>query len=189
MEEHSSIIDFYKEVIKNDTSMPATPLPYYYLIDNLIADRRVKEAREYLEKVRMLPGHRPFLITVYKAHIALAEFDEKTADSIIEEGFKEFSENGGFLFEAAQYYARKCDYEKALRLYEESWKAEENKKPRYTDALYGIAKIYGIMGEREKVAVAYDRIIESMKTEWGFADDDRAVIEVEYEKNKTLNRL
>ena len=45
------------------------------------------------------------------------------------------------------------------------------------------------MGEKESVAAAYDRIISALKTEWGFTDDDRAVIEAEYEKNKMLNRL
>ena len=182
MYEHSSIIDFYKEVIRDDKVTPATPLPYYYLIDNLIADRRTKEAREYLTKMQTLPSHKPILAVVYRAHIALAEFDEKTADRIMEEGFKEFSDNGVFLFEAAQYYASKCDYERALGLYEESWKADEGSKPRYTDALYGIAKIYGILGDREKLISTYDRIIESMKIEWGFADDDRVVVEVEREK-------
>ncbi len=182
MYEHSSIIDFYKDVIRNDKVLPETPLPYYYLIDNLIADRRTKEAREYLAKMQTLPAHNPVLVLVYSAHIALAEYDEKTADAIIEEGFKKFDRNGAFLFEAAQYFARKCDYERALMLYEQSWRAEESNKPRYTDALYGIAKIYGIMGEKEKLLVTYDRIIETIKTEWGFADDDRDVIEVEREK-------
>ena len=182
MYEHSSIIDFYKEVIKNDKVTPATPLPYYYLIDNLIADHRTKEAKEYLTKVQTLPAHNPILAFVYGAHIALAEFDEKTADCIMEDGFRKFGGNSTFLFEAAQYYARKCDYERALRLYEEWWKAEERSKPRYTDALYGIAKIYGILGDKEKLIATYDRIIDLLKTEWGFADDDRAIIEVEREK-------
>ena len=37
---HSPAIDFYKEVIQSDKVVPATPLPYYYLIDNLLADHR-----------------------------------------------------------------------------------------------------------------------------------------------------
>ena len=186
--ERSSIIDFYKEVIESDNVTPKTPLPYYYLIDNLIADHRVKEAREYLATVQKLPAHRPFLTTIYKANIALAEFDEKTADSIIEIGLKEFSNNGGYLFEAAQYYAGKCAYEKALQLYEESWKAEENAKPRYTDTLYGIAKIYKIIGDKEKLASTYDRIINTMKNEWNFTDDDLAVIKIEQERNAILQK-
>ena len=180
--EHSNIIEFYKEVINSDTVEPPTPLPYYYLIDNLIADHRTKEAAEYLKRLETIPAHKPFLITVYKSHIALAEFDEKKADSIIADGFERYSNNGAFIFEAAQYFAKKCNYEKAIELYEQSWKLEENNKPRYTDTLYGIAKIYGILGDKEKLIATYDRIIDLLKTEWGFADDDRAIIDVEREK-------
>ena len=182
--EHSSIIDFYKEIIKNDDIQPPTPSPYYYLIDHLIADRRTKEAREYLQVYQTLPAHKPFMVSIYQAHIALAEFDEKTADNYIEKAFTEYAHDGGFLFEAAQYYARKCDYDKAINFYEQSWKIEENSKPRFTDALHGIAKIYGIMGDKEKLALTYDRILDVLKNEWGFPDEDKAVIETKREKEQ-----
>ena len=81
---HTEIIDFYKKVIESDTIIPQTPLPYYEIIDNLIADHRTKEAKKYLEKCAALPAHKPFLISIYKAHIALAEYDEKKADNIME---------------------------------------------------------------------------------------------------------
>lgn len=185
--DHTSLIDFYKEVIGGDKETPATPLPYYYLIDNLIADHRTKEAAQYLSIFETLPAAKPFMVQIYKAHIALAEYDEKTADAIIEEGLAIYGTDGGYLFEAAQYYARKCNYEKALSLYERSWKAEERNKPRYTDTLYGIAKIYGILGEKDSVLQTYDRIIDTLKSEWNFSDEDRVVTEAMQEKAKIIN--
>lgn len=185
--EHSAIIDFYKEVINSDKIEPPTPLPYYYLIDNLIADHRTKEATEYLEKLENIPAHKPFLITVYRAHIALAEFDEKKADSFIEKGLNQYFDNGPFLFEAAQYFAKKCNYNKALELYERSWVLEENSKPRFTDTLYGIAKIYTILGNKDMVVHTYNRILKVLKEEWGYNNDDRAVVEVEIERNAILS--
>jgi hypothetical protein len=86
----ASLIDFYKEVIKNDKIEPKTPLPYYYLLDDLIADRRTDEAREYLEILKTIPAHREFLIPVYEANIALAEFDEKKADEIMLRALEKF---------------------------------------------------------------------------------------------------
>lgn len=186
--EHSRIIDFYKEVIAGDKGEPPTPLPYYYLLDNLIADRRTKEASEYLKKLETIPAHKPFLVVVYRAHIALAEFDEQKADAILAEGLEKYSDNGAFLFEAAQYFAMKCNYSKAIELYELSWALEENSKPRYTDTLYGIAKIYAIIGDREKVISTYDRILKVLTEEWGFHSDDRAVVEVELERNVLISR-
>ena len=182
--EHSSIIDFYKDVIKNDNIQPPTPAPYYYLIDHLIADHRTKEAREYLKIYQTLPAHKPFMVPIYLAHIALAEFDEKTADHCIEEAFKKYASESGFLFETAQYFARKCDYEKAIQLYEKAWKMEENSKPRFTDALHGIAKIYGIMDDKEKLAQTYDRLLDTLQNEWGFPEEDKAVIATKREKEK-----
>ena len=182
---HADVIDFYKKVIESDTVIPQTPLPYYYLIDNLIADHRTKEAAEYLNKCAELPAHRPFLIPVYKAYIALAEYDAKKADDIMESALAEFLDNAGFLFEMAQYYACKCEYEKALAYYEQSWASEESQKPRFTDALDGIATIYEILGDHIKANETYDRLILCLKNEWGYKDDDAAVMDV-MRKKKAL---
>ncbi|MBR6680316.1 MAG: helix-turn-helix domain-containing protein [Clostridia bacterium] len=183
---HVDVIDFYKKVIASDTIIPKTPLPYYYLIDNLIADHRTKEAEEYLNKCAELPAHRPFLIPVYKAYIALAEYDVQKADDIMNSALIEFSDNTGFLFEIAQYYARKCEYERAISYYEKSWALEESQKPRFTDALEGIATIYEILGDHAKTNETYDRMITCLKNEWGYKDDDAAVICVERKKKALI---
>ena len=185
---HAGVIDFYKEVIEGDSGEPKTPLPYYYLIDTLIADHRTDEARKYVEKCAALPGHKPFLLAVYGAHIALAEYDESAADRLMEEAIEAYSGESGMIFEAAQYYAKKCDYERAVELYERSWEMEENKKPRYTDALQGMARIYAILGAREKAATVYDRWISCLRDEWGFAEDDKAVLDTIMEKNSVLGK-
>ena len=184
---HTDVIDYYKKVIESDAVIPHTPLPYYDLIDNLIADHRTREAQEYLDKCAALPAHRPFLIPIYKAYIALAEFDAKKADSIMDAALSEFSDNAGFLFETAQYHARKCEYEKAIAFYEQSWEKESNQKPRFTDALDGIATIYVIMNNVDKAIETYDRLIACLKNEWGYKDDDAAVIGVE-RKKKALRK-
>ena len=106
----------------------------------------------------------------------------------MEAALEKYGDISGFLFETAQYYAKKCDYEKAVEFYEKSWASEEDKKPRYTDALQGIALIYEITGEREKAAETYDRWIRCLREEWGFAADDRVVVETEREKARVLQK-
>lgn len=188
VDNHSSLIDFYKNVIENDKITPKTPLPYYYLLDDLIVDKRTEEARKYLKVLKTIPAHKPFLIPVYEAYIALAEYNEKRADSIMNEALSSFSQNSGFLFETAQYFARKCQYDKAIEFYEKSWIAEENSKPRYTDALFGIATAYQIMGEKKKAVETYNRVLDCLKNEWGFSDDDRAVIETKRDRDKLSDK-
>lgn len=182
---HTAVIDFYKKVIENDHVEPKTPLPYYEVMDNLIADHRTKEAAEYLEIYKTLPAHKPFLVPVYQASIALAEYDQPKADAIMEEAEKQFGDHDGFLFEKAQYHARKCEYQLALEYYEKSWKLAE--KPRFTDSLQAIAIIHEILGNTSKAVETYDRMINCIKDEWGYTDEDAAVMEVEREKKRLLN--
>ena len=164
---HTKAIEFWRSIVEEN---PDVRLPYLYLIDNLLADHRASEAENYLERASRLPDARPVMVRVYQAHIALARFDEKTADGIIEDLVVTHPEDFACLFEAAQYYAKKCNYAKAIELYEQSFE-KETQRPRFTDELMGIADIYEIMGEYEKAAGTYDRIIDLLENEWGFTED------------------
>lgn len=179
---HADAIDFYKDVIAADTGDPKSALPYYYLIDNLLADNRADEAEKYLKFFSTLPSANAVMVDVYKAYIALARFDVAAADKIIESGLLAHPDDCGYLFEAAQYYARRCMYDKAISLYERDW--ELDKKPRYTDALQGIATIYKIKGDKASAIKTYDRLLECLKSEWGYKEEDKPYLEILREKNK-----
>ena len=182
---HTRAVDLYRELIE---LKPEATMSHLCLMDNLIADHRATEARECLEAYRKLPGARPQLIPVYEAAIALARFDEPAAEEAMKRGLSEFGEDGAFLFEAAQYCARRCDYERAVAFYEASYAAEADKKPRYCDALEGIAVIHEIRGDWEKAAAARDRILDNMLNEWGLDPESAAVREAEAEKNRVLKK-
>ena len=170
IQNHSKLIDFYKEVIESDKIEPHTPMPYYDLIDNLIADNRLKEAEEYLKKVSALPATKPVLVEVYKAYIALGKHDVKTADAIIEKLVSDNPTDSNALFEAAQYYVRQGKYEEAIKFYNLSYD-NEKKRPRFIDAPQAIADIYAIMGDYKKAAEAYDRVIKAQKEEWHMTEE------------------
>lgn len=182
---HTSVINFYKDVIKKDSGK--SRMPYLELMDNLLADHRVSEAREYFEIYKTLQGVKAFLNPVYEAYFALEEHDVKRADDIMERALSEFGNESGFLFEKAQYHARRCEYEKAIEFYERSFDENINEKPRYTDALQGIATVYEIIGDKKKALMTLDRMIGCIKEEWGYSDTDAAVIEVKREKDRLLS--
>ena len=167
MANHSKAIEFWRGIVKEN---PDARLPYLYLLDNLLADHRADEAEMYLNRASKLPDARPVMVQVYRAHVALARFDEKEADRIIEELVKTYPEDVECLFEAAQYYAKKCNYQKAIELYERSFE-KEARRPRFTDELMAIADIYEIMGDYKKAAETYDRLIDLLKNEWGFTEE------------------
>ena len=167
MANHTKAIEFWRGIVDEN---PDVRLPYMYLLDNLLADHRAAEAESYLERASQLPDARPIMVQVYRAHIALARFDEKTADQIMEDLVAAHPDDFACLFEAAQYYAKKCDYQKAIGLYEQSFE-KETRRPRFSDELMAIADIYEITGDYRKAADTYDRIIDLLENEWGFTED------------------
>lgn len=176
---HAEAVDFYREVID---AAPDCALAYCYLLDNLIADRRADEAEQALDRMCALPRSNSVMIQAYRAHIALARFDEPTADSIVEQMVA--TGDSGSLFEAAQYYASKCDYDKAIACYERSFETDPD-RPRFTDALMGIAVIWEIRREYRKAAQTYDRMIDLLENEWGLRED----VELQRVKNEKARLL
>ena len=180
MNNHTAAIEFYKELA---AANPKDLMPCVYLMDNLLADHRAKEAEELLPRLTRL-GEKPVLVEVYRAHIALARFNEPEADRIIEELLEAHPEDDACLFEAAQYYAKKCDYDKAIALYERNF-ALDTRRPRFQDALMAISDIYEIRGDYRKAAETYNRIVDLLENEWGLTED----VELQKAKDKRARLL
>ena len=178
---HTAAIEFYQDLVKAN---PDSLRPCYYLLDNLLADHRADEAEALLNKMDGMKDARPVINQVYRAHVALARFDEPAADRIIEELIARDEDDFAGLFEAAQYYAAKCDYKKAIELYERSFE-KEPRRPRFQDELQGIADIYQIMGDYKKAAETYDRIIDLLENEWGLTEE----VELQDAKDKKARLL
>ena len=150
-----------------------------------LADHRADEAEKVLERLCRLEDSNPILNEVYRAHIALARFDEPTADQIIEGLLAAHPDDSVCLFEAAQYYAKKAEYDKAIELYNASYEIDE--KPRFIDALQGIAIIYEIQGKYKEAINTCDRILDNLQNEWNLKEE-AAVKEIEREKNRLMNK-
>ncbi len=183
MGNHAKAVNFYKELAEAN---PDTPLPYMYLLDNLIADHRADEAERWLNRYCALEKAHPVMKQVYRAYIALARFDEAAADRIMENLLAQQPENDAVLFETAQYYAMKADYKKAIDIYERAFAADP-RRPRFTDALMGIAEIYEIMGDYANAAKTCDRIIDLLEHEWNLTEEtDSSVTTAKKEKTRLL---
>ena len=163
MANHSRAVDFYRELAEAN---PGCKMPLYDLIEN----HRAEEAEHYLELLCRVEDANPVLKDVYRAYIALARFNEPEADRIMEELLRAHPEDSGYLFEAANYYARKCDYDKAIGYYEASFE-KTPRRPRFQDELMGIAEIWEIRGDYRKAAGTYDRILDLLEREWGLTEE------------------
>ncbi len=181
------VITFYKELIAQN---PDVARPYLYLLDNLIADHRTVEASEYLKKYAQLEGHMEFQVPVYEGRIALAEHDVALADEKFAEVERRFPGVASTAFVMANYYADKCEYEKAIDYYEKSVELDKHEKQRpvFTDALWAIEMIYEIQGRHEEAVKTCDRLLEHLAAEFGFTEGE-PVREVEEVKRRLLELL
>ena len=179
MGDHTRAIRFYRELVQEN---PRERLPYLYLIDNLLVDHRADEAEEVLRRLSELKDSNAVMNEIYRAHIALARFQEEEADRIMERLAETKGEDEVFLFEAAQYYARKSDYERAVGYYELAFE-KDPRRPRCTDALMGIKAIYEIRGDRAKAAETCDRILDLLENEWHLSEETDSSV-TEYKKEK-----
>ncbi len=179
---HTGAIDFYRGLAEEN---PESRLVHLYLLDNLIADHRADEAEEVLQRMRGMKDSRPLLNEIYRAHIALARYDEPEADRIIEQLTADHGDDPVVLFEAAQYYAQKCDYENAITYYERSFE-NEKRRPRFQDELMGIADIWQIRGDYKKAAETYGRIIGLLENEWGMKDEDTELLQAKRKRELML---
>ena len=166
---------------------PESRLSYAYLFDNLLADHRAEEAEQLLARYAALPDVNPIHVEVYRAYIALARFDEPAADRIMEELGEKYPDDFVRLFETAQYYARKCDYDKAVALYERSYELQ-TRRPRFQDELMAIAEISEIRGDYRKAAETCDRIIDLLEKEWGMTEEAE-LMHARREKARLLARV
>ncbi len=104
---HYRTIRFYQELIED---YPDVSYNYPYLMENLLADNRAREARQVLTLYRALPDHKEYLIYKYEAKIALAEHLPNLAQEKMDEMEQQFPDDSNVLFEEAGFYASISEY-------------------------------------------------------------------------------
>ena len=166
---HSKTISFLKEMVAR---FPNEFSYYCALINNLIADRRVKEAASYIAEIEKRFDKEEF-VPIFRARLALADFRKDDATAIIEETYRLYSHDEGTVFDIAGFYGEICEYEKAIDFYQKSYELQET--PRKYDALVGIARTYEIMCRYDEAIGAWEKVKENLENEWGI--DEGAQVE------------
>ena len=158
---HSKTISFLKEMVAR---FPNEFRYYCALINNLIADRRVKEAESYIAEIEKRFNKAEF-VPIFRARLALADFRKDDAVAIIEETYRLYPNDEGTVFDVAGFYGEICEYEKALEFYQRSYDLLES--PRMYDALVGIARTYEMMGRYDEAIGAWEKVKENLENDWG----------------------
>lgn len=180
---HTRTIEFYKDLVETN---PKIARNYLYLMDHLLADNRLEEVEAYLDAYKKLEDYKAFQVVNYEAYIALARHDVMLAEEKMREMEQRFGDEENAMFCIADYHARQCHYDEAIRYYEKCYELDE--KPRYYDPLQGIAVIYEIQGEYAEAIRTYDRILQNLEEEWNFTEGEPVRVIVE-EKQRVMNKM
>lgn len=159
---HGKTISFLKEMVER---FPDEIRYYCAVINNLIADHRVKEAEEYISEFERRFDDKEEWVPVFRARLALADFRKADAIAIIEETYRLYPNDEGTVFDIAGFYGEICEYEKAIDFYKKSYDLLES--PKMYDALVGIARIYEITSRYDEAIRAWEKVKENLEKEWG----------------------
>ena len=156
------IIDFYKEFVETH---PDLRTGYLWLLDQLIADNRLEEAKEYCRRMDEMveSGYRT---PMYLGEIAWAAGEHERAFAIWDEMSRTFPEERGMWLRMGDYMARAGRYEEAKVHYRKSMDVQ-TKKPRFTDGVDSIGQLCEILGDWDGAIAAQKELIEVTMGEWG----------------------
>ena len=158
---HHALIEWYGDYCKKN---PKNRAALMWLLDNLIADRRLKEAREWLKKLTAIDE--TFRVPMYRYLIAEAagEKDEAEAQLKVLESMAERQE-WCCAMTLGDIYTQRQKYDCAIEWYRKG--QETQPSPKFTDSARSIAHIYEILGDRESAIAAYKEELRLMKEDWG----------------------
>lgn len=162
---HSRLIDFYSEFVQaHPNYLPG----YLWLMDNLIADHRLDEARAALEQMRGV--EETYHYPLYQGWIAFHSGDHPQAERCWREMTEVYSENWLAWSSRADTYAHRAMYQQAIELYREAIRRQA--PPRYTDCADSIGQLCLLLGDYTGAAEAYRQVLEILRDDWGLIEGE-----------------
>ena len=158
---HHELIDFYKNFVAEH---PHWLAGYLWLLDILIWDGRLEEAREYCERMdkEVETGYRT---AMFLGEIAWAEGDHGQALAIWDEMCRDHPEERGAWMRMGDYMAGAGRYEEAKVHYRKSMEVQ-TRRPRYLDGLMSITHVCEIQGDYAGAIAAHEELVDLTRGEW-----------------------
>ena len=156
---HHSLIDFYKQVVKNH---PEDIRNYFWLLDLLIADGRTSEAREYAEAMKQV--EHSYHYEMYMGHICKAECDLPGALEWWQKMTQHSPEKWIVWAEYADCMVKLCRYEEAILSYKKAMPMRP--KPRFYDCEQAVAHIYEIQGNYRAAIEMNRQALQITSEDW-----------------------
>lgn len=160
---HHTLICELQDFVKRHPDNRAASM---WLLDNLMADKRLAEAEAELAHLAQVDG--AYRTVLYRALLANAKGDKELAQKCYQEMEEQFADGKDawlVYLTLAEKEADEQNYEKAIAHYEKAMEVQES--PKFTDAPEAMAHIYEILGDKEKALDCYKLQLKMMREEWG----------------------
>lgn len=157
---HHALIEWFSDYCRRN---PANRAALMWLLDNLIADRRLTEARAWLE--RLAKNDNTFRTLMYRYLIAEAAGDNAEAEDVLRQ--LESTENPDWCLAliVGDIYTQRQEYDEAIAWYRRGQALQPS--PKYTDAATSIAHICEIRSDKQGAVEAYQEVLRLLREEWG----------------------
>ena len=168
---HHALIEWFSDYCRrNPKNRPAL----MWLLDNLIDDRRLAEAREWLGKLEQIDG--TFRTSMYRCLIAQAAGDREEADRLLLELEAMEGQDWSWALTVGDLFTQRQEYDKAVSWYRRA--QEMQPAPKFVDSAESIAHICEIRGDRAGAADAYREQLRLLEQDWGVVSgEEHATIE------------
>lgn len=174
------LIDFYKDITD---AHPEDIHNYFCLLNLLIHDRRLEEARSYAQRMRQVEY--TYHYEMYMGRICLADFDLESAMDWWKKMTEHSPENWVVWEEYGDIFARLCQYDQAVCYYRKAMSLRT--RPRFIDCEDAVAHICLIRKDLEGALQMKRQSLQIIQEDW--TTEGEAVHAVQREIRSLEQRL
>ena len=157
---HHALIAWYSDYCRRN---PDNRSALMWLLDNLIDDRRLPEARIWLEKLAVMDD--TFRVPMYRYRIAQITGEEEEAEVRLRELEEMAGKDWCCALVLGDVYTERQEYNCAVAWYRKGLELQPS--PKFTDSVMSIAHICEIRGDRKGAVAAYQEQLRLQREEWG----------------------
>ena len=162
---HHALIGWFSDYCRRN---PKNRAALMWLLDNLIDDRRLNEAGEWLRKLALID--KSFRVPMYRYMIAQAAGESAESERLLRELEEMEGQDWCWAVTLGDIYTLRQEYDKAIGWYRRGQELQPS--PKYTDSANSIAHICEIRGDREGAVAAYREVLRLMKEDWGIVSGE-----------------
>ena len=168
---HHALIDWFSDYCRRH---PDNRAALMWLLDNLIDDRRLGEARSWLEKLAQIDSS--FRTPMYRYLIALAAGEKDESEKQKRELEALADSEWCCALTLGDICTQRQEYDEAVAWYRRGQELQPS--PKYTDSATSIAHICEIRGDRAGAIEAYREVLRLLKEDWGIVSgEEREAVE------------